>query len=120
MPVSRVLILLALFASCLAIVGLAWASGSELYTFFPGRHVHRPPTHPIALLIVLAFCMVLTLWIGQRGIYVFMIATVGILLGSGLGFFVYDWTPTWSQHLLSIAMIGTCIYGWMQRDYFEE
>jgi hypothetical protein len=49
-----------------------------------------------------------------------MVVTAGLLAGSVVGFLVYQWTPSWSQHFLTGAMIATSIYAWQQRDYFEE
>jgi hypothetical protein len=123
MPIRRVLILLALFGSCLAIIGLAWISGSDLYLLsFPPRrrHINGPPTPPGIILAVLLVCPMLTLWLGQRGIYVFWAATLGMLVSSAVGFVAFNWTPTWSQHLLVIAMIATSVYAWTQKDYFDE
>jgi len=123
-PIRQVILLLALFGSCVAIVALAWASGSELYLFAPaGRWGHfqirRPPTHPGVILGLLVFSVILTYWFHQHGMYVFIVITaLGILLGSAVGFLVFGWTPTWTQHCLAAAMIATSIYAWKQKDYF--
>jgi hypothetical protein len=122
MPIRQVALLLGLFCLCLAIIGIAWASGSELFLFIPTRRgwAHHPPTHPGILLAVLVASLVLTVWIGQRGIYFFGIFAVGMLLGSAVGFFAYAWTPSWAQHVLCVTLIATTIYAWTQKDYFDE
>ena len=43
MPMSRLLTLVGLFSLCLAVVGIAWASGSEFYLFIPGRTFAKSP-----------------------------------------------------------------------------
>ncbi len=120
MPVRQLVILLALFGSCLAIVGIASASGSELFLFLPVRRVSRPPSHPGVILAFLIFSPILTFWVRQNGVYFFILLAFGILLGSAVGFFVFGWTPSWAQHLLGAAMIATSIYAWNQKHYFEE
>ena len=123
MPVRQLMQLLALFAACLAIVGIAWASGSELYLFIPSRRfrpIYPPPTHPVVILMVLATSPILTYWVRQTGVYVFMIIAAGIVLGSAVGVCAFNWTPSWAQHLLTVAMIATSIYAWKQKYYFEE
>jgi hypothetical protein len=121
MPLRQALILLAFFAACVALVVIAWASGADLYMFFPSRlKANRPPTSAGVVLAILIFCAILAGWIGQKGLYVFMFATASLVLGSAVGFLVYAWTPTLVQHGLSAAMIATSIYAWAQRDYFEE
>jgi len=122
MPVRQLIVLVALFGTCLAIIGIAWATGSELFLYLPGRHFssHRPPTHPGGVLGLLVISVLLTCWFRQGGVYFFILMAVGILLGSAVGFFGFGWTPSWAQHLLTAAMIGTSIYAWQQRDYFEE
>lgn len=122
MPARQLATLLGLFCLCLAIVGIAWASGSELYLFLPVRR-HRcllPPTHPSVILGVLVACLIFTVWVRQTGVYFFIMVTVGILLGTVVGHFVFSWTPSWSQHLLAAAMIVTSVYAWNQKAYFEE
>ena len=128
MPARQLIILLALFGSCLAIVALAWATGSEVYLYtldLPARwHSHlrfqSPPTHPGVIFGFLVLSLPLTYWLRQNGVYFFILLTVGIVFGSVVGFFVYGWTPSWAQHLLAVAMIATSIYAWKQKYYFEE
>ena len=125
MPIGRLLTLFGLLGLCLAVVGIAWATGSEFYLFVPaGRwghgHLYRPPTHPGIILGLLATSVLLTYWFRQNGLYVFIIMAFGILLGSAVGFLVFGWTPSWAQHVLFVAMIVTSIYAWQQKDYFED
>jgi uncharacterized membrane protein YfcA len=128
MPARQLIILLVLFASCLAVVGLAWATRSEIYLYtldLPARwHSHLrfqiPPTHPGVIFGFLVLSLPLTYWLRQNGVYFFILLTAGIVLGSVVGFFVYGWVPSPTQHLLSVAMIATSIYGWKKKDYFEE
>ena len=120
MPIRQLALLLGLFCVCLAIVGIAWASGNELYLFLPSRHAVLPPTHPGVVLVFLVLSPFLTYWLRQNGVLFFVMVAVGIVLGSMMGFFVYKWTPSWAQHVLTVAMIATSIYAWNQKDYFEE
>jgi uncharacterized membrane protein len=120
MPVRQLALLLGLFCLCLAVVGIAWASGSQLYLFLPSRRPVVPPTHPGVILVFLVFSPFLTYWFRQYGVFFFILMTAGILLGSAMGFFVYNWTPSWAQHVLAAAMIATSIYAWKQKYYFEE
>jgi len=123
MPVRQFVLLLTLFAACLLIVGLAWACGSELYMFLPGGRFHgirKPPTHPGGVLASLLFAVPLTLLTRQYGIYYFIVATASVFLGSLHGFFFFGWTPSPLQHVLSVAMVVTCVYAWQQKVYFEE
>jgi hypothetical protein len=93
MPTRQLALLLGLFGLCLALVGLAWASGSELFLFVPTGH-SRPPTHPGIILGLLGISPILTFWVRQGGVYVFILITLGILLGSVLGFKGFGWTPS--------------------------
>ena len=120
MPVRQLALLLGLFGLCLAIVGLAWAHGYELYLFLPSRRPSLPPTHPGVILALLVPSPFLTYWLRQNGVYYFMVMTGGILLGTVMGAYVYHWTPSWAQHVLAVAMIATSIYAWQQKYYFEE
>ena len=120
MPARQLALLLGLFCLCLAIVGIAWASGNQLYLFLPSRRPSLPPTHPGVILFFLIVSLPLTYWLRQNGVYFFIVMTVGILLGSMMGFYVYKWTPSWAQHFLAVAMIATSIYAWQQKYYFEE
>jgi hypothetical protein len=120
MPTRQLALLLGLFGLCLALVGLAWASGSQLYLFLPSHRPSLPPTHPGVILVFVILSLPLTYWLRQNGVYFFIVMTVGILLGTVMGFSVYKWTPSWAQHLLAAAMIATSTYAWMQKYYFEE
>jgi hypothetical protein len=120
MPVSRLALLIGLFCLCLAIVGLAWANGTQLYLFLPSRRPSLPPTHPDVILLFLAVSPILTYKLRQMGVYFFIVITAGMLLGSVMGSYVYNWTPSWAQHLLAVAMIATSIYAWKQKCYFED
>ncbi len=120
MPVRQLALLLALFCLCLAIVGLAWAAGAQLYIFiFWSRRPALPPTHPGIILGFLVVSPFLTYWLRQNGVYYFIVMTVCILLGTMMGLY-YKWTPSWAQHVLAAAMIATSIYAWQQKYYFEE
>ena len=122
MPVRQLALLLGLFCLCLAIVGVAWASGEELFLFLPFRRalLTCPPTHPGVIFGFLLLCPILTYGFRQTGVYVFIAMTAGILLGSVVGFKVFQWTPSWAQLFLTAAMITTSIYAWKQEYYFEE
>jgi uncharacterized membrane protein len=120
MPVRQLALLLGLFCLCLAIVSMAWTNGNQLYLFLPSRHAVLPPTHPGVALGFLVVSPFLTYWLRQSGVYYFVALTVGILVGSAMGFYVYKWTPSWAQHFLAVAMIATSIYAWKQKYYFEE
>ncbi len=120
MPVRQLALLIGLFCLCLAIVGLAWANGTQLYLFLPSRRPRLPPTHPGVILFFLVVSPILTYWLRQLGVYFFLVITAGMLLGSAMGFYVYGWTPSWAQHLLAAAMIATSIYAWKQKYYFED
>lgn len=120
MPVRQLALFIGLFCLCLAIVGLAWANGTQLYLFRPSRRPRLPPTHPGVIVFLLILSPVLTYWLRQNGVYYFIVITAGMLLGSAMGFYVYGWTPSWAQHLLAVAMIATSIYAWNQIHYFED
>ncbi len=128
MPARQLIILLVLFGSCLAVVALAWATGSEIYLYtldLPARwrshlRFQSPPTRPGVIFGFLVLSLPLTYWLRQKGVYFYILLTAGIVLGSLVGVFVYGWTPSWAQHLLSVAMIATSVYAWKQKYYFEE
>src|SRR5208282_2145700 len=104
MPTRQLIILLVLLGSCLAIVALAWATGSELYLYtfnLPVRwrnHLDfdRHATHPGVIFGLLVVSPILTYWSRQIGVYFFILLTAGIVFGSVTGFFVYGWTPSWA------------------------
>ena len=121
MPVRQLALLIGLFCLCLAVVGMAWANGNQLYLFIPSRRLPRlPPTHPGVILFFLVLSPFLTYWLRQNGVYYFIVMTACILLGTVMGFYVYKWTPSLAQHLLAAAMIATSIYAWKQKYYFED
>ena len=122
MPVRQLALLLGLFCLCLAIVGMAWANGKQLFLFLPIRFVpiHLPPTHPGLILGLLVLSPIATYWFRQNGVYFFILLTAGMLLGSAMSVYVFKWTPSWAQHFLAAAMIATSIYAWKQKYYFEE
>jgi hypothetical protein len=122
MPIRQVLILFTLLGLCLALVGLAWANGYELFLYLPSRrgHAHHPPTHPGVIFATMIFSVLLAIWFRQWGVYVFTILSAGMVLGSLVGYFAFGWTPSWTQHFLTVAMIATSIYAWMQKEYFED
>ena len=94
MPVRQLALLLGLFGLCLAIVGLAWANGNELFLFIPSRRPSLPPTHPGVILVFLVLSPFLTYWFRQNGVYYFVVMTACILLGTAMGLY-YKWTPSW-------------------------
>ena len=49
-----------------------------------------------------------------------VLSTAGIVLGTVIGLLNFGWTPSEGQILLTAAMIATSIYGWKQRNYFEQ
>jgi hypothetical protein len=120
--------LIGLFSLCLALVGIAWATGSELYLCIPISgarwhyqvNLHRPPTHPGVILGMLVLCVPLTFWLREYGVYLFVAATVGIILGSVVGAVGFHWMPSLAQLLLTGSMIATSIYAWKQKYYFED
>ena len=123
MPVRQIAVLLGLFGLCLAIVGIAWVSGSELYLYLPGRRraaLHAPPTHPGEILGVIVAMLLLTFWQRQVGVILFMVAAASVFLGSLVGYLIFNWTPSWTQHCLGIVMVVTSTYAWQQKHYFED
>jgi hypothetical protein len=123
MPLRVAVILISLFAACVAIVALAWAFGTDLYFFLPGRRclASRPPTPPIVLLLLMALAVGLFLLYSQHyGLVVFSVFFGGVALGSLVGYFVFAWTPTLMQWMLTIATGAETIYGWtVHEDYLE-
>jgi hypothetical protein len=123
MPIRTVLVLVGLFAACLAIVLIAWAVGSEFYLFLPGRrHVAPPsPSHPILVLIMLLSCPALFLLYSRHfGLVLFSILLGSLVLGSVVGYFMFAWTPTLVQWLLTVVMGVETAYGWtIHGDYFD-
>jgi hypothetical protein len=121
MPVRQFALLVGLFCLCLAIVGLAWASGSELYLFTPSRFgLPHPPTHPAVVLVLVVLALPLVYWLRQGGVYFFILVTLGMLFGSIFGYRIFCWVPSLAQHFLVAIMIATSVYAWKQKYYFEE
>ncbi len=122
MPLRMALILYGLFAACLAIVLLAWASGSEFYVLFPSRRITigARPTHPGVVLGLLAICVALYLYSPHYAL-VFFTALLGwLLLGSLVGYGVLGRNPTVPQMLLTLTMIAETAYGWTIEDYYLD
>jgi hypothetical protein len=122
MPIRQFLILLGLFALCLAVVGIAWATGNELYIWMPQRYGPpiKPPTHPLVFIV---FFVVLGFWelLVGRGAGVGLGVITGCLfVSSMIGWFAFKWTPTLCQYLLSVAMLVLTIYYLRQKDYIED
>jgi hypothetical protein len=118
-----VLILLSLFAGCLAIVLLAWMVGSEFYVLLPKRwltSVRTPPTHPSVVLGLLTTCLVLYLYSPHYALVFFTILLAGLLLGSFVGYGVFAWKPTMPQVLLTLAMVAEVAYGWTIQGYYLD
>jgi hypothetical protein len=115
MPLRTVLILLALFLGCVAIVLLAWATGSEFYVFLPRRRIvaiQEPPTHPGIILALLSVCVALYLYSPRYALLFFTGILCCLLLGSLIGYIVFSWHPTLMQIVLTLMMIGEVSYGW--------
>jgi hypothetical protein len=123
MPFRMALILFGLFIGCLAVVLLAWAIGSEFYVFLPSRRftsIHRPPTHPAGVLLLLGVCVAVYLYSPRHALFFFTALVGGILLGSLVGYGVFDWKPTVMQGFLTIMMIAEAAYGWSIQDYYLD
>jgi hypothetical protein len=123
MPIRQFVILVGLFCICLAIIGIAWATGNELYLWMPRRWhgpPNDPPTHPILFLVFFGILAFMT-WLGGNGAgYGLGVLTGDLFLSSVVGWFAFHWTPTLSQHHLSVAMLVLSIYYWKQIDYIED
>lgn len=123
MPLRMALILFGLFVGCVAIVLFAWAIGSEVYLLVPRRWygaVSRPPTHPCGILILLGVCVALYLYSPRYALLYFTVLLASLLLGSLVGYGVFNWKPTVMQVLLTIAMIAEASYGWTIQDYYLD
>jgi len=124
MPVRQFLQRLALFGFCLPIIGVAWACGVELSFVLPSRrqhhHIQRPPTHPGLILAFFGLGAALTVLLRQYGLWFLVATTLGMLFGSAVGLFVFNWTPTWAQHCLSLGMLSVTICAWSLRYYLDE
>ena len=125
MPLRMALIFFGFFAGCLAIVLVAWASGSEFYVFVPAsRHFTsicaKPPTHPSVVLGLLVACVALYLYSQRYALIFFTALLAGLLLGSLVGYAVFAWKPTLSQVLLTLAMMAEAAYGWSIQSYYLD
>lgn len=123
MPLRTALILFGLFAGCVAIVVIGWAIGSDFYLLVPRRWygaVARPPTHPCGVLIMLGMCVALYLYSPRYSLLYFTVLLGSLLLGSLVGYSVFDWRPTAMQILLTIAMIAEACYGWSMQNYYLD
>jgi hypothetical protein len=126
MPLRVAKVLLALFAACVAIVGLAWVFDGQLYMLLPPgrhyRHIERPPTHPAIIMVGLAFCVGFFSFFSRRwGVMLFTVLFAGIVLGSVVGYLVFAWTPTLVQWLLAFAMGAETWYAWSTRgECFDD
>jgi hypothetical protein len=126
MPLRPLLLMLALIGVCVAIICIAWGYGVDLYVFSPAARTRwrqkmwGPPTHPGEILGLLAFAGVLAFFTRRYAFGFFALITVGLLLGTPVGFLVYNWTPTWAQYALTAGMLATCIYAWSMRYYLDD
>jgi len=127
MPIRQFLILLGLFVICLATIGIAWATGNELYLWWmPLRHWFpylpppEPPTHPLVFLLAFGVVGVWQCLVGRGARVGLCIITGFLILGSVIGWFAYHWTPTVCQCLLTVAIVALTIYYGKQIDYIED
>jgi hypothetical protein len=123
MPLRIVLIFAGLFLGCLAIVLLAWAVGSEFYIFIPSfrlRAANKPPDHPFVVLGLLMTCLAVYFYSPTTGLSFFTVLLGGLVLGSIVGYAVFQWTPTVMQIVLTAAMIAEAGYGWSIQNYYLE
>lgn len=120
MPLRMVLILVGLFATCIAVVLLAWSAGSQFYVFVPGRRVLPPPTHPMVVLVFLAVCLALFRYSQHYGLVALSLLLGGLVLGSIIGPWVFAWRPTVPQILLTLAMLGEVAYGWSINNFYLD
>lgn len=120
MPLRPVLLLLCLFLACLAIAGLSYAMGWELYMFGSRRPFHvRPPSDPTTIPFHLLASALVFLVSRSYGLLYLTFVTACVLIGSVWGWIMFQWMPTLAQHALSVALIVTLAYGWTHREDFE-
>lgn len=126
MPLRTVLILSGLFAFCLAIPVIAWLVGSDFYVLVPAgksrglwHPINRPPTHPLEPLLLLFACAALWFYLPRYGLGLLAGFTFSIFLGTLVGWGVFQWTPTISQHILSVGLITLLGYGWSILELVE-
>jgi hypothetical protein len=121
MPLRTAIILFSLFVACLLVAAAAWHWHTEFYILLPGRrHFHiQPPTDPVAVLMLLAFCGGLYLYSPHYALILFSIFLGGFILGSLVGYCVYNWHSTWAQYLLMATMGAETVYGWSNREELD-
>lgn len=121
MPIRVLAVLAMLLAVTIGVLALAWLSDSEIYFFLPSRsfRVQRPPTNPVAVLLLLGVPFVVAIFSHHYGLIAFMLFPVGLLLGTAVGVVAFEWTPSLFQHLLCLVAIAASGYGWSQREYFD-
>jgi hypothetical protein len=121
MPLRVFSILTVLIVATLGLFGFAWLTGSELYFFIPTRYqpLLRPPTSPFLMLGILAIPTTVTIMSRHYGLLIFMLFPLGLLVGTVVGWLLFDWTPSWCQHLLATFAILLSVYGWSQRGYLD-
>lgn len=123
MPLRVVLVLLGLFAACVAIVVIAWAVGSDFYLGWPRPHLRLcTRDDPLTVLVILLFCTGVFLVYSQHyGLVLFTGALGLVLVGIPVRYFLFGQTPTLVQWLLAAAMSAEAIYGWMihGEEYFD-
>ena len=125
MPIRVLVTLIVLLAVTAAVLAIAWISQSELYFFLPsvdsgyGVRLEPPPTHPGSLLFLLIISLVVAIYSRHYGLVVFTIFPIGLLLGSGVGFVAFEWTPSLCQHLLTVSAVVAAGYGWSKRLYLD-
>jgi hypothetical protein len=123
MPIRVALIWFGLFAGCIAVVLIAWASGSEFFMLIPGRYTRGcfKPLEPVGMLALLALCGGMYLY-SQRYALIFLTVLLGgLVLGTLVGCGVFAWKPTVSQFALIAAMFVEMSYGWsIREDYLDD
>jgi hypothetical protein len=110
MPNRATLIVLGLFAGCVAIAVLAWAFGSEFY-LPPLRTRGLRPSHPLVVLVFLLLSGGFYLFSRGHGLIFFGLFWCSLVLGMFLGWSAAGWKPTLAQWSLVILMIPTILYG---------
>ena len=102
--------------------GDRWVTDAELYSCIPMERMqdHLPPSHPAEILLFLMLPFAIGIFSNYYGLLMFMVLPIELVLGSLIGFFVFEWTPSLSQHLLCFFTVVTAGYAWSQRDYFDD
>ncbi len=122
MPVRRLAIFVALLATTVGVLALAWLHGSDLYFLLPSyrhRSVWPPPTNPDELAMILAATAVVAAFSRHYGLVMFTFFPIGLLLGSIVGYLVFEWTSSLLQLLLVFVSATASVYGWYQHEYFD-